>query len=205
MIIVGDVHGNFKTLMALLEKTPKEQKICFVGDLIDRGPNSKQVLDFVLDNYHDCVLGNHEEMMIGSRSEWLKHGGLETTASIGSPELINQYAERIKRFPNYIIYDDIIKDGRKLLVCHAGLTKDNIEECITTGFILYRVKSLPIFNYKEYFQVFGHLVNDEVEITDYYANIDTGCCFYNKRKLTALQFPEMIIYQQENIDQEFYQ
>jgi serine/threonine protein phosphatase 1 len=65
MIVIGDVHGGFDTLIKLIEKLPNDN-ICFVGDLIDRGPKSAQVVDFVIENNYDCVLGNHEELMIHS-------------------------------------------------------------------------------------------------------------------------------------------
>ncbi|MCR9145081.1 MAG: metallophosphoesterase [bacterium] len=63
MIIIGDVHGCYKSLRALVKKCPPEP-ICFVGDLIDRGPDSKGVVEFVRGEGHQCVLGNHEELMI---------------------------------------------------------------------------------------------------------------------------------------------
>ena len=52
MYIIGDVHGCYNTLMELIAKLPKDAKLCFVGDLIDRGPNSK-----------DVVEGEHTEWM----------------------------------------------------------------------------------------------------------------------------------------------
>ena len=62
--IIGDVHGCYKTLLALIKQLPKNAHICFVGDLINKGKNSSDVLDFVIENNYDCVLGNHELFMI---------------------------------------------------------------------------------------------------------------------------------------------
>ena len=45
MYIIGDVHGCYNTLMALIAKLPKNAKLCFVGDFIGRGPNSKDVVE----------------------------------------------------------------------------------------------------------------------------------------------------------------
>lgn len=72
MIVIGDIHGNFETLMALLATIPEEEKsqgICLVGDLIDRGPKSRQVIQWVIDqqkagNKVYSVMGNHEDLMI---------------------------------------------------------------------------------------------------------------------------------------------
>lgn len=63
MIVIGDVHGCYKTLCALLDKLP-DDKITFAGDLMDRGPGSKQVVDLVMEKGYQCVLGNHEHMFL---------------------------------------------------------------------------------------------------------------------------------------------
>jgi len=71
VIIIGDVHGCYKTLQALLAKIllNHNEQICFVGDLIDRGPKSKEVVDFVRDRGHLCVKGNHEDMAVKSLND----------------------------------------------------------------------------------------------------------------------------------------
>lgn len=97
--IVGDVHGEYQSLLNLFAKVPKGSQLIFVGDLIDRGPESAQVIRFVRENNFLCVQGNHEEMMISYGSEfieaveknkpipqkniWLNHGGRETLLSYG--------------------------------------------------------------------------------------------------------------------------
>ena len=65
MIIIGDVHGNIKTLMALIKQLPSDEKLCFVGDLIDRGPSGKDVIDYVRSEKHDCVMGIHDLFLSG--------------------------------------------------------------------------------------------------------------------------------------------
>jgi len=95
--IVGDVHGEYKALLNLLAKTPIESQLVFVGDLIDRGSQSANVVKFVREHHLPCVRGNHEEMMIEYGSKfiysiennekieqdnlWLQHGGIETLLS----------------------------------------------------------------------------------------------------------------------------
>ncbi len=81
MIAIGDVHGMFDLLLKLIDKLPKNNELCFLGDLIDRGPESKEVVDYVRDNNHLCVMGNHEDMMldafthIESENIWIYNGG----------------------------------------------------------------------------------------------------------------------------------
>ena len=64
--IIGDVHGCYKTLLALIEQFPNKQnsKIVFVGDLVDKGKNSCEVIEFIINNKYDCVMGNHEELFL---------------------------------------------------------------------------------------------------------------------------------------------
>ena len=61
--IIGDVHGEFDK-KALKDKLPQNANLVFVGDLVDRGKKSKEVIEFVKDNNYSCVLGNHEKMMM---------------------------------------------------------------------------------------------------------------------------------------------
>ena len=95
--IIGDVHGEFGSLLKLIKKIPDNANIIFVGDLIDRGRKSKKVIEFVRKNNHKCVLGNHEKMMIEyvkafEKSypnlpsmvyyhRWINNGGKETLLS----------------------------------------------------------------------------------------------------------------------------
>ncbi|SFV61045.1 serine/threonine protein phosphatase [hydrothermal vent metagenome] len=97
--IIGDIHGEFDTLLALVAKLPKDAKLIFVGDLIDRGPKSAEVVKFVRECGHGCVMGNHEEMMVlygmsfsksypkstnpGFLHNWYNNGGDATLFSYG--------------------------------------------------------------------------------------------------------------------------
>ena len=62
--IIGDVHGEYKTLLALVSKLPKDAKLVFVGDLVDKGLESKEVIEFIRENNHLSVKGNHESSVI---------------------------------------------------------------------------------------------------------------------------------------------
>jgi len=62
--VIGDVHGSYNTLLALIEKLPKDSNIFFVGDLIDRGKYSSDVIKYVRSNRYQSVLGNHEKTFI---------------------------------------------------------------------------------------------------------------------------------------------
>ena len=92
-IFVGDVHGHYAGLMSLFEEVAPDSadQVYFVGDLIDRGPQSSQVVDYVRQQGHSCVLGNHERLLLDALATkqgagqtlhaWLYSGGQSTLNS----------------------------------------------------------------------------------------------------------------------------
>src|SRR3712207_2121401 len=92
-IIIGDIHGHYEGLMTLLEAIAptSDDQVYFLGDLIDRGPDSAQVVNFVKDSSYQCLLGNHEQMLLNILTNgqvstsmvqaWLYSGGQATVAS----------------------------------------------------------------------------------------------------------------------------
>ena len=147
MYIVGDVHGCLKTLKALVAKLPdwETEGICFTGDLGDRGPNSKGVYDYIIENGFDAVKGNHDlmlEMAIGEGREdyqktWLSNGGTNTLESylikegtdqqFVKPQIdeksLREHAGWARRLPLYREYKNLTKDGRTLVVSHNVVYK----------------------------------------------------------------------------------
>ncbi len=77
-IVIGDVHGHYDALIKLLAAIApdKQDGVYFVGDLIDRGPDSARVVDFVMKHSYHCLLGNHEQMML---------------EAVGSGDILPQY------------------------------------------------------------------------------------------------------------------
>lgn len=96
LIAVGDVHGCRTALAGLLReiKPSATDLIVMLGDYIDRGPDSRGVLDDLLDLAGRCQLialrGNHEQLMRGSRfsretwETWISNGGRQALASFGT-------------------------------------------------------------------------------------------------------------------------
>lgn len=94
-LVIGDVHGCLAALNALLEAlAPAEgDRLITLGDYVDRGPDSRGVLDRLIALYEAGrvipLRGNHDEMMVASRRDraerrlWLAHGGVETLESYG--------------------------------------------------------------------------------------------------------------------------
>lgn len=94
-IAIGDIHGCAAALRALLDeiRPTAADTIVTIGDHIDRGPDTRGVIDTLLDLRRRCrlvsLLGNHEEMLFSARSShdmldrWLEYGGAATLASYG--------------------------------------------------------------------------------------------------------------------------
>jgi serine/threonine protein phosphatase 1 len=95
LLAIGDIHGchiAFDTLLEHLAITPSDT-VVVLGDVIDRGPGTRQVIDRLLELRERCrlifLLGNHEEMFLDSlttdevREPWMGFGGLETLISYG--------------------------------------------------------------------------------------------------------------------------
>jgi serine/threonine protein phosphatase 1 len=92
---IGDVHGCLRALDTLLDEIAPAQSdtLVFLGDYVDRGPDSSGVIDRLIHLQRSCnavfIKGNHEEMMLRARSDlrvwrmWMANGGTETTRSYG--------------------------------------------------------------------------------------------------------------------------
>lgn len=89
-IALGDIHGCVDLLTRFLRSEPAHRVVC-LGDYVDRGDHSAQVLRLLKSRPEIiCLKGNHEDMLLNFLSEpqihgprWLRHGGLQTLASFG--------------------------------------------------------------------------------------------------------------------------
>lgn len=115
LIAIGDIHGcsvALATLIEAIQPTPLDTLV-FLGDYIDRGPDSLGVIDQIIRLSDQCqvvpLLGNHEEMLLGALEGkdnvgfWLKFGGRETLASYGTDADVipSQHIRFIKGCRNY--------------------------------------------------------------------------------------------------------
>ena len=124
-LVVGDIHGElqlFERLLQLAGFDPARDHVLSLGDLIDRGPNSADVLDWFLHGERrSALLGNHEAMMIVARDDvavrelWFRNGGL-WVLQIGD-QRHRAYAEAVHRFPLAIELQ--LCDGRRIGLVHA--------------------------------------------------------------------------------------
>jgi serine/threonine protein phosphatase 1 len=128
---IGDIHGCNEIFCKMLFDEIKIQKtdiIYCMGDYIDRGPDSKGVIDTILDlqknNYRIRALrGNHEEMMMESDQhithflDWYKNGGNSTLESFG----IDLYAQMDKKYRDFFERTQYYFTSGDYIFVHAGL------------------------------------------------------------------------------------
>ncbi|CAD7287647.1 Bis(5'-nucleosyl)-tetraphosphatase PrpE [asymmetrical] [Campylobacter majalis] len=222
IFIIGDVHGCYKTLLALIKQLPQkfDSKICFVGDLIDRGNSSADVIELIKSQNYDCVMGNHEYRLLAYESEFIHggkvsderwfymHGGEQTFKSYKdkSVDFRRSHVKFLKNLPLFLEYDLATNDGKRLVVSHSAVGQMWWLRNSDANYADFRRHLLcgrdDTHENKDIFNVFGHTPTPTPIITRYYANIDTGCIFNNSRgnTLTALSFPDFKIYSQANIE-----
>lgn len=221
--IIGDVHGCFDELVQLLgelgyvvgatdagEPTahhPGGRKAVFVGDLVDRGPHSPDVLRLVMNMVGAgaalCVPGNHDVKLakkLRGRNVRVSHGLAETLAQLEPED--DAFRERVATFVQDLVSHLVLDDG-KLVVAHAGLKEayQGRGSARVRDFCLYGETTgetdaygLPVrYDWASEYRgsamvVYGHTPVPRAEWVNRTICIDTGCVFGGA--LTALRYPE---------------
>lgn len=215
--IIGDIHGCSSELETLLGKLgyvdgahPEGRTAVFVGDLVDRGPDSpgvlRRVMSMVSDGNALCVPGNHENKLgryLKGRKVQQTHGLAETIEQLEREDARDpEFRERVRRFIDGLVSHYVLDDG-KLVVCHAGLpekyhgrTSGRVRSHALYGDTTGETDEfgLPVrYPWAEDYRgratvVYGHT---PVPTTSWINNticLDTGAVFGGK--MTALRWPE---------------
>lgn len=213
---IGDVHGCFDQLKSLFDeiekdirsRPPKPTFVVMLGDIIDRGPDSRRVIEFLRNYSSDlatlkCLSGNHEAALVeGVRrnrsmlSKWIAHGGLQCAMSYGAlpSELIDKSDAEIETvllqtIPEEHIrflesFGDTIRFGDYLLV-HAGLRPGvPLQQQSREDLHWIREEFLEVEYDHGFIIVHGHSIVPEPAIGLTKISIDTGA--YAGGELTAL-------------------
>ena len=211
--VIGDIHGCLDELASLVEALPLERsdRLIFLGDYIDRGPDSKEVVSYLIELQSRAapelifLKGNHEDMFLsylglpGRHGDmFLYNGGGPTLASYAiSPRsrpsealtsIPSSHLEFFRRLRIYYV-------APPFFCVHAGidpavsLDEQDEEEMlwIRDQFILSR-HTLP------YTVLFGHTPQEEVMFhLPYKVGLDTGLVYGNK--LSCLELEEQVLFQ----------
>lgn len=206
LIAIGDIHGCPQSLDLLLNQIEptSDDHLLFVGDYIDRGPDSKSVIDRLLDLREDvpCTFlrGNHEAMMIeyldtGAFSLWRMNGGVSTLQSYlneGSEiNIPDAHATFVHETKLYHETDDF-------LFVHAGLEpnrtiEENLQEADEEVLLWERGHLEASELAWEKPVVCGHTPQPEPIDRENLILIDTGCVYHMQPgmgRLTAVHLPE---------------
>lgn len=223
--IIGDVAGQYRTLIALQNKMPSCE-IVLLGDLIDRGPDSKKVVEWAREHSDvvRCLKGNHEDFMVDfildphkrrryTDHDWFVNGGGATVKSYFKGEKYTEITpeamrERLSDDAKWMmgleLFDDSI-DG--LLLSHTpwciGTFPKFCDQELET--LWYRGSPVPV---QGRLSVHGHNSRQNVKwfrpepwpfetpAPPYAVNIDTSA----SRVLTGLHWPSLEIFAQEYMD-----
>ncbi|SIN59731.1 polynucleotide 3'-phosphatase /polynucleotide 5'-hydroxyl-kinase /polynucleotide 2',3'-cyclic phosphate phosphodiesterase [Parasphingorhabdus marina DSM 22363] len=221
--IIGDVHGCADELETLLVRlgygvswtdgepeitAPEGRKAVFVGDLVDRGPRSPDVLRIAKHMVDKgtalAVVGNHDDKLkryLDGRNVKQTHGLAETIEQLGTES--QDFRQDMREWLDGLISHYVLDEGQ-LVVAHAGLKEEMQGRAsgAIRSFCMYGETTgetdeygLPVrYNWAAEYSgkakvVYGHTPVPEAQWTNGTICIDTGCVFGGK--LTALQYPEM--------------
>ncbi len=221
IFFIGDIHGCSKTLKHLVTekiKLKKSDKLYCIGDYIDRGSDSKGVVDFILQlrkkNYQVHTLrGNHEEMLLRSEeggnsfSHWMKNGGDKTLESFK----VNSIKELKPVYLNFFKRTKKLIQTKNFFAVHAGLNF-SIDNPLADKDAMLWIRDFPID--KNYLNgkllIHGHspktrdfIISQMFESPLNIVNIDGGCVFKHKEgfgNLYALNFTDRKLIETRNID-----
>lgn len=187
-IVVGDIHGCYDELIALLEKVKlgRSDRVVSVGDLVTKGPKSREVLElFMTDSRFSSVIGNHD---LALRRRWCGEDVELKPAQKETHKALKAQKEDFASFFNSLPF---MIDLGKHLVVHAGLRPNVQLHSQTTG-DLTRIRTLGgdreseegtpwyhVYN-GEKIVLFGHWPAPEPRRGRKAIGLDTGCVYgYN--------------------------
>ena len=203
--VIGDIHGCHGALVGLLEKIKpdlSQDTLIFLGDYIDRGPDSKKVVSEIIRLMEEApgrvipLMGNHEQVFLASlagdtRDFYLKMGGDATLRSYGvNPPFTGQIASHIP-VSHYHFFDELLllwEDAHYIYV-HAGLNPQvHLSQQSPRWCCWARDQFLPCSHDFGKPVIFGHTPFEKPLIEKNKIGIDTGAVYGGK--LTCLVLPD---------------
>jgi serine/threonine protein phosphatase 1 len=200
---VGDIHGSFDRLQDMMQKVPIDfanDTLVFIGDYIDRGPGSVEVVDYLIKLNKQVpgiifLKGNHEDML----EKYLDGTDRFTYLLNGGQNTLDSYLSKTNRTDDFPIPADHMEFFKSLrlyyetesyIFVHAGLRpKINLASQKTEDLLWIRDK----FIYSKYNfgkpVVFGHTPLEKPLVESNKIGIDTGAVYGNA--LTCVQLPEI--------------
>jgi serine/threonine protein phosphatase 1 len=202
IFVVGDIHGCFDKLYALMDKIPidyAQDQLIFIGDYIDRGPSSVEVVDYLV-NFKELfpgiifLKGNHEDML----QNYLDGSDRFTYMLNGGQRTLDEYLKRTNNPDGFPIPSEHLEFFNSLhlyyqtedyIFVHAGLREKVPLESQEKILLWIRDEFIHSdFNFGKRV-IFGHTPFKEPLLQSNKIGIDTGAVYGNR--LTCVQLPEM--------------
>jgi serine/threonine protein phosphatase 1 len=223
---IGDTHGCNKTLKALLERLNVQSKdeFYFLGDYVDRGPDSKGVFDTIFDlqaagHKVVCLKGNHEQMMLDASNSpdeynrWLSAAGGITTYR----NFLNVDARTYQKYIDFMHKLPLVHTVGSFILVHGGLNFSQKDPLSSSHQMMWLRDWYDKINYKwlnNRYILHGHTPMRKTSIEKMHENLDKnrvlnldcGCVFQRDSQLAHLACFEMqsreLIFQ-ENVEGDY--
>lgn len=197
LLAIGDIHGAIGALLRLLQRLRPgpDDTLIFLGDYIDRGEDSRSVLDYLmkLEQSYRCIFlrGNHEDMLLaayeGGEAEWalwLSNGGITTLRDFDLTLPPPRYIQWLRRL-------SLFHETETHYFVHAGLRPGGPPSASTDMERLWIREPFLSSDYDWGKRiVFGHTVHfGSPLVQPNKIGIDTGACLRGRGKLTGLVLP----------------
>jgi len=211
LFVIGDVHGCASELEALIGQLPlgPGDTVVFVGDYIDRGPASADVIRIVLDLQRDeryrvvCLKGNHEDMFLDYMGfeghhggAFLYNGGTATLLSYGMDPWCDGAAVAARLPTDHLAFLRALETTyltSPFLIVHAGVHPERALAAQRDEDLLWiRERFIAGAHVLPYTVCFGHTPSRDVLIDlPYKIGIDTGCVYGNRLSCIELNTPRL--------------
>ncbi len=193
LIGISDIHGELEKLCRVLDRAnpQKDDTLIFMGDYIDRGTKSKEVVQKIIDMQHVCncvyLIGSHEYALLHAQTDdyynylFWNYGGVQTVESYGSfDNILKTHGDFFRSLKFYHLTD-------RYLFIHAGiragipLEKQNeVDMVYIRGEFYNKPTGFPQKI------IFGHTEFEKPQVQKDKICIDTGCGKYKNSPLTAI-------------------
>jgi serine/threonine protein phosphatase 1 len=203
---IGDIHGCYDRLKALMEKIPidlSRDALVFIGDYIDRGPHSVEVVDYLIqlkNRFPDIIFlkGNHEDMLDkflngADRFTYLLNGGQQTLDSYLTKSVQSEFFPIPPDHMEFFKSLRLFFETEEFIFVHAGLRpRVPLESQKTEDLLWIRDKFVSSKHDFGKRVIFGHTPLKKPLVEPNKIGIDTGAVYGNA--LTCIRLPDLVFF-----------
>jgi serine/threonine protein phosphatase 1 len=203
---IGDIHGCYDRLKVLMDKIPidcSRDALVFIGDYIDRGPHSVEVVDYLIqlkNRFPEVILlkGNHEDMLDKfingvDRFTYLLNGGQQTLDSYLTKPVQSEFSPIPPDHMEFFKSLRLFYETEEFIFVHAGLRPRVPLESQNTEDLLW-IRDKFVSSKYDFGKrvIFGHTPLKKPLVEPNKIGIDTGAVYGNA--LTCIQLPDLVFF-----------